>query len=131
MNTTLVLIMLSFEFKIAKSYNVHKLEFIYRNDRQQKKTEFGTMCNALKCFLTDNCRGFLLPIDTVDLRSRWRCDVCSNFEVNLSDNQNSASFEAVKQIYEKMDKEIKMIDNLGEDDQVQSLKIVILFVSSR
>ena len=79
------------------------------------------MCNALKCFLTDKCRGFLLPIDPVDLKSRWRCDVCSNLEENLSENKNSASFETVKQIYEKMDKGIKMIDNLGENDQVQSV----------
>ena len=86
-----------------------------------KKTEFGTMCNALKCFLTDKCRGFLLPIDPVDLKSRWRCDVCSNLEENLSENKNLASFETVKQIYEKMDKGIKMIDNLGENDQVQSV----------
>ncbi len=76
------------------------------------------MSNALKCSLTDNCRGFLLPIDPVDLKSRWRCDVCSNLDENLSD-KNSVSFEVVKQIYEKMDKEIKMIDNVVEDDQVK------------
>ncbi len=75
------------------------------------------MSNALKCILTDKCRGFLLPIDPVNLKSRWRCDVCSNLEEDMSDN-NSASYETVKQIYDKMDKEIKMIDNLGEDDQV-------------
>ncbi len=75
------------------------------------------MSNALKCILTDNCRGFLLPIDTVNLKSRWHCDVCSNLEEDFSD-KNSASYETVKQIYDKMDKEIKMIDNLGDDDQV-------------
>jgi hypothetical protein len=76
------------------------------------------MSNALKCFLNDNCRGFLLPEDPVNLKSRWRCNICSKVGDNLS--ENFASFEVVKNIYENVDKEIKTIENGQEEDQVSS-----------
>ena len=88
------------------------------NNNHLFQTEFGTMSNALKCFLTENCRGFLLPEDPVDLKSRWSCNVCSNVGDNLS--ENFASFEAVKNIYETVDKEIKTIENGQEEDQVSA-----------
>ncbi len=81
------------------------------------------MSNALKCFLTDNCRGFLLPEDPVDLKSRWRCNICSNVGDNLS--EKFASSEAVKNIYENVDKEIKTIENGQEEDQVVCFQVFI------
>ena len=75
------------------------------------------MSNALRCHVTKNCSGFLLPKDPVDLDSRWFCNICSKSDENLSEN-NSLSPEIVRQIYEKMDKEIKMIENMVEEEQV-------------
>ena len=66
------------------------------------------MSNTLKCF-DENCRGFSLPENPIDLRSVWLCSSCSTL----------TAADKVENVYNRFDMELKMIENCQEDPQVK------------
>lgn len=49
--------------------------FLCKCDRCSDPTERGTLLGALKCF-SNQCHGYLLPIDPLKTSSAWRCLEC-------------------------------------------------------
>lgn len=54
--------------------------FACRCERCADPTELGTYLSALRCIAGDEqktCRGFMLPLDPLDVAAEWCCDTCA------------------------------------------------------
>lgn len=50
--------------------------FYCRCTRCQDPKEFNSCLSGLKCTLPSSCNGILYPLDAMDIRSKWKCDLC-------------------------------------------------------
>ena len=64
-------------------------------------TECGTFISAIKCF---QCNGDLLPINSLDYESQWKCDEC----------EMETSCEHVEKIVDALQEELDAITSSGQ-----------------